>query len=109
MIVRRVPLPHGRVLGGVLIYGMLNFGESRKRRRSNALRGRFRRHQLGIIAFQSLQFPHQTIVFGIRQLRIIEYVIPVVVVVDQRTELFEPCLYFHALFDIRRREKSTMR
>ena len=49
------------------------------------------------------------VVFDVGNLRIIENVIPVIVVVDQRTELVEPCFYVHARLDILRREKSTMR
>ena len=62
-----------------------------------------------MIRLQGKKLIEQRVVLDVGNLRIIENVIPMIVVVDQRTELFEPCFCLHARIDIRRREKSRMR
>ena len=61
-----------------------------------------------MIRFQLEQLVEQGVVFHIRYLGVVKNVVAVIVVVDQRTELLQPCFNVHALFDIRRLEKSKI-
>jgi len=71
---------------------MLNAAEGRDGFVTDPLRRRIRADQFGVFLFNRLQLPHQSIVFGVRDLRVVKHVIPIVVMpnlIFERIELIE--------------------
>ena len=66
---------------------MADLLEALHRRAGDALGRRFRRDEFGVGGFQRLQFAQQPVVLGVRDLRVVEHVIAVVVVIDLVPEL----------------------
>ena len=66
---------------------MFHRSECGDRRRPHSLRGRIWCQQLGMLRLQGSKFEHETVVFGIRNFRIIEGVIAVVVAFQRLFEL----------------------
>ena len=61
---------------------MTNLGETVQRRRAHPLGRRIGRDQLRMLLFEILQFPQQAIVLAVADLRIIEHIVTVVVIID---------------------------
>src|SRR5690348_1713509 len=76
-------------------------GETLARRPAHAHRWRIRRHQFRMRRFQFLQPPHQPVVRRVRNLRLIQHVIPVFVVAQLLAQLFH--LFLSALHVCHRR------
>jgi hypothetical protein len=85
---------------------MADSTEAVQRFTADSSTGRVSADELRMIRLQGQELIKERVVLDIGNLRIIENVIPVIVMVDQCTELIEPCFYVHALLDILRREKS---
>ena len=69
---------------------MAHLGETLARRAGHALRGRVRRDELGMLGFQRDEFAPQRVVLGVADLRVVEDVIAVRVVVDRSAQRVEP-------------------
>ena len=71
---------------------MLNAAKSRDGFVTDSLCRRIGADQLGVLLFNRLQLPHQSIVFGVRYLRVVEHVISIVVMpnlIFERIKLIE--------------------
>jgi hypothetical protein len=60
-------------------------------RRADALRRRIGCHQVGILFFERLQLAHQPVVLGVGDLRIVEHVVAIVVMLELRAQLTDSC------------------
>ena len=56
---------------------------------TNTLGGGIRCHELGMCGFQGLQFPHQTIVFRIRNGGLVQHVVTIIVVVNNLAKFLD--------------------
>jgi hypothetical protein len=59
-----------------------HLAQLRTRLGTDTLGGRVGRDQLGMFGFQSLEFSEEPIVLGVRNLRIVEYVVAMIVMAD---------------------------
>ncbi len=65
-------------------------GEQGRRGRSHRGGGRVGHDQIGMVGFDGPQLPNQGVVLGVGDLGVVETVVPVVVITDQRPELLGP-------------------
>lgn len=81
-----IELEHGGFIEGVAQAEhrnlMLDLGERRQRRTADPLRRRITRDQLRMLGLQGLEFLEQAIVLGVRDARLVEDVITVVVLIQ---------------------------
>jgi len=61
---------------------MLDLGERRQRRTADPLRRRIARDQVRMLGFQGLELMEQTVVLGVRNARLVEDVVTVVVLIQ---------------------------
>jgi hypothetical protein len=88
----------GAVIGGVGLgfdrqhrHRVLHRHQAFEYRADHALRRRIGRAQLGVLGFDRLQLLEQLVVFGVRNLRRVEYVVAMCVVVQQPAQLLRAC------------------
>ncbi len=65
---------------------------------TNSLGGRIRSEELRIFLFQFPQFPHQSIIFGIADFRVVQNIVAVVVVINLRPQFIYSLLDFVQLW-----------
>src|ERR1019366_3937843 len=89
------PRPIGQFFFGVSVVegehgrGMLSFDESLARLASHALRRRVRRNQRRMLRLEPLELVHQRVEIGVRDLRIVQHVIAILVVPNLLAQSFD--------------------
>ncbi|MNJ00120.1 hypothetical protein D3C73_1593730 [compost metagenome] len=66
---------------------MTHLGERRQRRAAHSLGGRVAGDQLGMGRFQRLELVEQAVVFDVRNARLVEHVIAIVVLIQLSAQL----------------------